>query len=354
MAENGPFNNLLVFLAEIGYWVAIGVLVAYGLLVILYPSASVNFLETQFPSPFVLMVLLAIICLPLLFLILLRLRVRAQHSEKESVQLSYSRLMSIYVTVQIVLSVLFNPPDSAVFFSSHTILADITAAQLSFGESYVAALFIPLFALYLFQRHFSGPRFSIYKGTARPLFLIYFTLFQLFIYITVSFGSPYFLYGVLSFVPIALIVNVSYLNVGLARSIGMTVVFQGVTLLASLQFSSDTALVYASYIPLTFLIFWSMTGFFTFFERIFTHGETQHQDLGSNAQTPPVQKKTRLMSMENLWIRSSCPSCGNASFKVLQGMNLECMNCKKQLGRDSEGPFNVRVEIRRTLGDRPN
>ena len=68
-------------------------------------------------------------------------------------------------------------------------------------------------------------------------------------------------------------------------------------------------------------------------------------------------RQTKKASQENLtqksanpsdlWIRSSCPSCGRATFKLENDFSMTCSNCSEKIDRDYSGPMNIRIEFQR-------
>ena len=49
----------------------------------------------------------------------------------------------------------------------------------------------------------------------------------------------------------------------------------------------------------------------------------------------------------DLWIRSSCPSCGGATFKLENDFSMTCSHCSGKIDRDYSGPMNIRIEFQR-------
>ena len=51
--------------------------------------------------------------------------------------------------------------------------------------------------------------------------------------------------------------------------------------------------------------------------------------------------------ISDLWIRSTCPSCGEAKFHVQNDLSLKCDKCGEVVQKDQIGPNNIIVQTRR-------
>ena len=77
-----------------------------------------------------------------------------------------------------------------------------------------------------------------------------------------------------------------------------------------------------------------------------------NQDLGSYHQENKIEspRRERNLPRIDLFVRSSCPNCGNTSFHVLNNMTLKCSKCEYELDKEAMGPPNITIEYRRNLG----
>jgi hypothetical protein len=97
----------------------------------------------------------------------------------------------------------------------------------------------------------------------------------------------------------------------------------------------------------TLILLWATVGILGLGYSIFHYyqNSTKLKDASRN------RSKSRIPEIieKDLWIRTSCPTCGGTTFKVQDDFSLLCNNCKSVVESNYEGPMNIKVEFRRNL-----
>ncbi len=145
-----------------------------------------------------------------------------------------------------------------------------------------------------------------------------------------------------------LLVMIVYLRFGLNEAF---LVSYGLNVLTTV---SDVVAVHGSVVNnligisiTTLILLWATVGFLGLGYSIFHYGQssTRLKEASRN------RSKSRLPEIieKDLWIRTSCPSCGGTTFKVQDDLSLVCNNCKSVVESGYEGPMNIKVEFRRSM-----
>ncbi|MEM0155146.1 MAG: hypothetical protein QW597_00895 [Thermoplasmataceae archaeon] len=144
-----------------------------------------------------------------------------------------------------------------------------------------------------------------------------------------------------------LVLDYIYLRFGIFQAFlaGFTVTMLGIlTALSTIPLLSLGVVV--------FITLWSLIGLFNTMRASANRRPQKLHNLqpedALGATLPPVPKPVYAES-NMIWIRSTCPNCGNASFYIRESMQLECMKCHHTLSRDAVGPANIILEQRRAL-----
>ncbi len=359
VSERDVFGKILKYLEIAGFYIALFTFVIYGIMEIFFGSSSLASVSDFFPGPASLLILAGIIALPIISMVYYRYAPGMRKSSPEE-RITYLRLLSVYVLLQVTLSLLFNtlyPGISAAeetYLTQTPPLVDFTQGQINFGLSIAVSIFVPLLIISYLQK-FSGRKIlNVGKWKFDLPIIAVIAAVQSVIYLFIFYGTYGFLENLLLFIPEAFLLNIAYRYIGLLRSLTIALIVDGITLLILVSsVSTSPALQVAGSVSLFLMIFWGVTGMYSLLT-IIPVPERVKQPVGDEiTETPGKQQQpvpSRLVPQESMWIRSSCPGCGNASFKVLPDYNLECLSCKKQVDKDYNGPMNIRVEMRKTLG----
>lgn len=153
---------------------------------------------------------------------------------------------------------------------------------------------------------------------------------------------------------ITFVLNIIILKFGFFKGFlsYFTLSMAGIAESAISSFNPDLALVI--YIILMIVGFLGIYSLFSM-ERFALKPPTNNdinQDLGSDHQEIKKERSPRANNVPriDLFVRSSCPNCGNTSFHVLKDMTLKCSKCEYELGKEAMGPPNISIEYRRNLG----
>lgn len=140
-----------------------------------------------------------------------------------------------------------------------------------------------------------------------------------------------------------LVLDYIYLRFGIPQAFlaGFTVTMLGILTALSTIPSLSLAVV-------IFITFWSLIGLFNTMRTSANKRPHDQQNSEPVTALPPAPKPV-YAETNLLWIRSTCPSCGNSTFYIRQDMQLECMNCHHVISRDAVGPANIMLEQRRPL-----
>lgn len=145
-----------------------------------------------------------------------------------------------------------------------------------------------------------------------------------------------------------LLVMIIYLRFGLSEAF---LVSYGLNVLTTV---SDVVAVHGSVVNnligisiTTLILLWATVGFLALGYSIFKYS----QDTAKRREASGNKSKSKLpeITERDLWIRTSCPSCGGTTFKVQNDLSLVCNNCKTVVDSNYEGPMNIKVEFRRNL-----
>ena len=79
---------------------------------------------------------------------------------------------------------------------------------------------------------------------------------------------------------------------------------------------------------------------------------TQANPTKAQIRTNTVTRRERYVEQTDyskLWVRSTCPVCGESRFVLQPDMGLKCEKCGNIIDKDQEGKLNIIVQNRRVM-----
>ncbi len=348
------FYAALRFFAVAGAYVSLATFLIFVILDLMSIGASITYLNSSgIPSYIAPLAWVATLFLPPAFLLFFLVSSRRKEADRDML-IRYLLLISVYVLLQWVIYLItaaYPGYESASldYFAGYPLLIDVLSSQLGFLIEFAISIFVPIAILAFLTSRLNGHKTALatQRDGAITILLIF---VQTAIFGVLTLGSSYYAVNLVLFVIQAAFLDVVSAYIGFTRSFSMTIIVQGLsTLILASDFSSSFLVQGIGVGAEFFLIAWGFLGFYALLA-IYVATRVKHNagDSSTKGSAAGEIRKSRRLSTENLWIRSSCPSCGNTSFRVLPGMKLQCMSCKKEIDSNFEGPLNVTVEIRRS------
>lgn len=140
------------------------------------------------------------------------------------------------------------------------------------------------------------------------------------------------------------VLNIIYLKFGFLKAFLANFTISAFNMIAGASISVP----FLTTIITIFLFVWAFFGMYSIIEIAGEVGRKRASERAAEKETRPSPEPQYVKVDPNLlWIRSSCPNCGNASFHIKENMKLVCDKCEHEIDKDAEGEYNIRIEYGR-------
>ncbi|MDS0257311.1 hypothetical protein ApAK_06455 [Thermoplasmatales archaeon AK] len=139
------------------------------------------------------------------------------------------------------------------------------------------------------------------------------------------------------------VIGIIIIRFGFLKALAVTFASTSVDVLSYLL--SPSPILESSLTIFLFII--AFFGLFSAAEIAFRAGRVQQRSAYAERQESVKAEDIRPI-VENLFIRSTCPVCGNYTFYVQNDLSLKCTKCGHEIAPDARAPPNISIQILRT------
>lgn len=141
-----------------------------------------------------------------------------------------------------------------------------------------------------------------------------------------------------------LVLNIIYMRFGFLKSLLAGFAITEFNVVSELS-------VAVPYLPTAlsvYLFIWAFFGLLVILEYISTESAKRRKEAvqKQEEELPEISQHFPRVNPDRLFVRSSCPECGRATYHVKQGMTLVCDYCNHELSSDAVGEYNIKIESR--------
>ena len=307
-------------------------------------TADFLFLTIPLTPSFIYLVLALVIIIPAAAVLTFFTRDRIGVGKDGNTSWEFGKYFTIFILIELIFSEVesfLDPAISTSFPYNIPIPGEnfvLASSLLSETLVQVAVLGIALIVFYGFSRRKNDKGFFSMPVPTRTASLI--SMLSA-IPVAIIFGG-----GVIStlftFVVFAFL-NLAFIRIGFLKGFTLNFAVTMSNVLISLVGATSIYSTAFTFI-LLFFAFLGMASIFTFSQK-----RTGMRALSSAGNEPSVddlhdfkpEKPDPVINFKNLFIRSTCPSCGNYTFEVLGNMDLKCLKCGHEIERDAVAEPNI-------------
>lgn len=174
---------------------------------------------------------------------------------------------------------------------------------------------------------------TLFSTLCSAIFSVYFLL-----------GSPDFVPNMISLAFTSFLLIAIYFRFGLKEFFLASFSFNTLSAIYTVT-STDTSTLngYISTSVFLVILLFSFMGLAGSLLKITQISESRTRKVATDNKPP----RSISLDPKDLWIRSSCPSCGSATFKVENDLSMTCSNCSGKVDRDYAGPMNIKIEFQK-------
>ncbi|MFG1449489.1 MAG: hypothetical protein AAE983_02455 [Thermoplasmataceae archaeon] len=307
-------------------------------------SADFLFFTIPLTSSFIYFVLALVVLIPAAAILTFFSRDRIGIGKEGNTSWEFGKYFSIFILIELVFSEIesfLDPSISTSFPYNIPIPGEnfvLASSLLSETLLQVAVLGIALVVFYGFSRRTSDKGFFSMQVPTRTASLI--SLLSA-IPVAVIFGggivSTLFTFIVFAFL------NIVFIRVGFLKGFTLNFAVTMSNVLISLLGASSLYSTAFTFI-LLFFAFLGMASTFTLAQK--RAGMRAPRSSGNDPLTGDLhnfkpERPEPALNFKTLFIRSTCPSCGNYTFEILGNMDLKCMKCGHEIEHDAVAEPNI-------------
>lgn len=316
-------------------------------------TADFLFFSFSLSSSIIYTVLALVLIIPVVALLTFFTKDRIGTGKEGNTSWEFGKYFSIFILIELVFSEIesyINPSVSTSFPYNIPIPGEnfvLSSSLLSETLVQITILGIALFVFYGFSRRMSEKSFFSMPVPTRTAALI--SMLSA-IPVAILFGggivSTLFTFVIFTFL------NIAFIRIGFLK--GFTLNF-AVTMSNVLISLAGSASIYST--AFTFvLLFFAFLGMVSIFTLVPRRTGLTAPNSGStypgfeDMQNLKPEKPEPVTNFRDLFIRSTCPSCGNYTFQVEDNMELKCLKCGHEIERDAVAEPNITLRRLRGSG----
>ena len=311
-------------------------------------TSNFLFFSFRIGSSFAYMVFALILIIPIAAIFTFFSRDRLKLGKKGNTTIEYGKYFMIFVLLELIFSEIesyINPSVSTSFPYNLPIPGEnfvLSASLLSETLVQFLVLGFALVVYYTYSRSSHG--FFSMNIPVRTVPLI---AMLSAIPVAVLYGGG-LISSLFTFISFAFL-NIAFIRVGFLKGFTMNFAITMSNLIISISGPSSLYSTVFTFV-LLFFAFLGITAIFMFIPKGNPSPHGKPMDPIDEITRTPVEHREYINSRENsqLFIRSTCPSCGNTTFQVMNEMNLKCARCGQEIDRDAMGEPNI--SLRRARG----